>query len=146
MEESLLDLKLAKTRMMMKNGQKIEALGLLQAMLPEAKMNTSMCPTLLGITMLQTVDALCGLDRYQEAYDMATELVAYAKAKFGQEHPLTQQAVSTYAMACAKLGRVEEAKATFEDALRNLTRVLGREHPLTQCIWEKMRFYGFGEG
>ena len=40
--------------------------------------------------------------------------------------------MTTYATACAKLGRVEEAKATSEDVLTTQTRVFGREHPYTQ--------------
>ena len=49
----------------------------------------------------------------------------------------------TYAVARAKLGRVEEAKANFEDVLTIETRVFGRDHPQTQDTLKCMRFYGW---
>ena len=74
---------------------------------------------------------------------MATELVAFAKAKFGLEDPRTLEAVKSYATACAGLGRVEEAKANFEDVLTTQTRVLGRDHLETQGTRQTMRLFGF---
>ena len=76
---------------------------------------------------------------------MATEAVAFAKAKFGLEDPRTLTVRKNYASACVKLGRVEEAKAIFEDVLTTQTRVLGRDHPYTQSTLESMRYYGFAE-
>ena len=129
--EALLELKLLRAEMRIQNGQNLEGLGLLQAMLPEAKVYTAN-PEVYCRTMLQTANVLLQLGRNQEAHEMATEFVAFAKAKFGPEDSRTLAAVTTYAVACAKLGRVEEAKATFEDVLTTQTRVLGREHPMTQ--------------
>lgn len=40
--------------------------------------------------------------------------------------------MSMYATAGANLGRVEEAKAIFEDVLSTKTRILGHDHPYTQ--------------
>ena len=137
----LLDLKLSRTSMLSRNGQKLEALGLLQALLPEAKAYTSN-QGLYGMTMLQIADVLLSLDRNQEAHEMATELVAFTKAKFGPEDLRTLEAVNSYAIACAELSRVEEAKATFEAVLTIQTRILGREHPYTQTTRQNMRFYG----
>ena len=74
---------------------------------------------------------------------MATELVAWTKAKEGLEHPVTLQAVTLYAIAYAELGCVKEAKANFEDALTIETRVLDRDHPQTQFTLRRMRDYGF---
>ena len=73
---------------------------------------------------------------------MATELVAFAKLKFGLEDPVTMIARKKYAITCAKLGRVEEAKANFEDAFTTQTRVLGQEHRHTQSTLKSMRYYG----
>ena len=143
-KEVLLDVKLFRASMLRKNGHDLGALGLLQAMLPEAKVYTAN-PHYYGLTMLQMADVLLHLDRYQEAHEMATELVAFAKAKFGPEDPRTLTAVRTYAVACAKLGRVEEAKANFNHVLTTQSRVFGREHPYTQNTLGQMRIFGFAE-
>ena len=74
---------------------------------------------------------------------MATELVAFAKAHYGLEDPKTLQAMRKYAVTCAKLGRMEEAKATFEDVLTTQTRILGREHRDTQGTRRLMSYSGF---
>ena len=85
-KEMLLELNLMRADLRIENGQKLEGLGLLQAMLPEAKVYTA-SPTLYCRTMLETADVLLDLERYQEAHEMATELVPFAKAKFGLEDP-----------------------------------------------------------
>ena len=137
-------LKLLRASILSRNDQHLEALGLLQAMLPEAKAYT-MNPSLYRRTLHEIVDVLLDLERYQEAHGAATELVTFTKAKFGLEHPVTLQAMGPYARACARLGRVEEAKANFEDVLTTQTRVLGREHPDTQVTLQNMLVYGFVE-
>ena len=93
--------------------------------------------------MRTMADVLHELGRYQEAHEIATEFIAFAKAKFGPEDPRTLQAMTIYAMACAGLGRLEEAKANFEDVLTTQTRVFGRYHPDTQVTRHNMRLYGF---
>ena len=130
--------------MMRSNGQKLEALGFLQAMLPEAKQSTT-DPSLYGGILQEIVCVLLDLDWYQQAHEAATELVAFAKAKFGLEDPRTLTALKTYASACAELGRVEEAKAHYEDVLTTHTRVLGPTHRDTQHTLRSMRHYGFAE-
>ena len=135
----LMELKLLRAQMLRMHGQKIEALGRLQAMLPEAKVYTHT----YSRTLQHLADVLLDLDRYQEAHKAAADAVTFAKAKFGLEDPRTLEAVTTYAVACAKLGRVEEAKATFDDLLITQTRVLGRDHPLTQYTVTDMRNLGF---
>ena len=74
---------------------------------------------------------------------MATELIVFAKAKFGLDDTRTLYAMGKYAVACAGLGRLEEAKANFEDVLTTQTRVFGRYHPDTQVTRHNMRLYGF---
>ena len=143
-KEALLDLKVLRAGMLVTNGQNLEALGLLQAMAPEAKEYTAN-PHYYGLTMLQKADVLLRLGRYQEAHEVATEVVAIVKAKFDLEDPKTLSAMSMYARACAKLGRVEEAKANFNHVLTTQTRVLGRDHPQTQDTRQNMKFYGFAE-
>ena len=140
--EALLDLRISRAELLITNGQELEALGLLQAMLPEAKQFTAN-PHYYTQTLQLLGDVLLHLDRNQEAHNMATELFAFAKAKFGLEHHLTLRAMSMYALACAKLGHVEEAKANFKDVLTIQTRVLGREHSDTQVTMDNMRFCGF---
>ena len=137
--EGLLDVKLHRVDLLQETGQELEALGLLQAMLPEAKQYPSVCCR----TMYITADVLLCLHRYQEVHDIATELVAFAKEKFGPEDNRTLGAVKLYAVACAKLGRVDEAKANFNDVLTTQTRVLGREHPYTHSIRQCMKNVGF---
>ena len=140
-----LELKLFRASLLVRKGESLEALGLLQAILPEAKVYTPY-PDLCGRTMYEIAQLLLQLERYQEAYEAAAELVAFAKAKLGLEDRVTLQAVATYADACAKLGRIEEAKANFDDTLTTQTRVLGREHPQTQhTLLMHMRFHGFTE-
>ena len=129
--EALLDLKLHRIEMLIQNGHYLEALGLLQAMLPEAKADTA-TPYLYEGTMQELAGVLLHLNRNQEAHEIATELVALAKAKFGREDRACLGAMGAYAITCAKLGRVEEGKGILEDVLTIETRVLGREHPQTQ--------------
>ena len=140
----LLDLRLIRIQMLVKHGQNLEALGFLQTTLPEAKLCT-MNPHIYYRTMQQLADVLLKLDRYQEAHDMATEAVTYCKATYGLEHLDTLIARRTYSFACAKLGRVEEAKANFEDILTTQTRILSRDHPSTRYTWECIRECGFAE-
>ena len=137
----LLELKLLRADLLIKNDQNLEALGLLQAVLPEAKMYTAH-PNLYAAGMLQIAEMLLHLDRNQEAHEAAAEAVAFCKAKFGLENPKTLTARTKYAVVCAKLGRVEEAKANFEDVLTTQTRVLGRDHPQTQHTLKGMRRNG----
>ena len=73
----------------------------------------------------------------------AEMLLMNDQEQLGLEHPLTLRAMSRYAIACVKLGRVEEAKAHFEDALTTQTRILGREHSDTLYTLEFMRISGF---
>ena len=138
----LLELKLLRADLRIQNGQKLEALGLLQAMLPEAKVCTGN-PHIYCRTMQQLASVLIDLDRDQEAHEATSELVAFAKANYSLENLRTLIAMKLYAAACAKVGRVEEAKANFEDLLPIETRILGREHRLTQTTWDYMRLFGF---
>ena len=138
----LLELKLNRAEMRIENGQKLEGLGLLQAILPEAKAHTAN-PYLYSRTMLETVDVLLQLGRDQEAHEMATEVIAFAKAKFGPEDTRTLEAVRTYAITCARVGNMEESKTNFEYVLTTQTRVLGRDHPCTQGTRDNMQVFGF---
>ena len=140
---AFLDLKGCRVNLLRMNGQRLEALGLLQAMLPEAKECSDADPQIYGQTLHQVAHLLLGLGRNQEAHEAATELVAFNKAKFGPESSLALSAVEMYATACAKLGRMEEAKANFNVAFVTQARVLGREHEATQKTWQQMRIYGF---
>ena len=140
--EALLDLKLIRASVLFEHDQNLEALGLLQATLPEAKAYAAH-PHIYCRTMDQMARVLLVLDRYQEAHEAAVEAVAFTKAKFGLEDPLTLIAWTLYAAACAKLGRVEEAKANFNYVLTTQTRVLGRDHPDTQMTRAVMSDFGF---
>ena len=143
-KELLLELKLLRAGLLIKNGEKLDALGLLQAMLPEAKLYTA-SPELYGVTLLHIADLLLGLDRYQGAYEAAAEAVASAKANFGLEDSRTLTAMKMHAVAYARLGRVEEAKTSFDDLLAIEIRVFGRDHKYTQDTLRKMRTYGYAE-
>ena len=140
--DMLLDLKLCRAIILTDNGQKLEALDLLQAMLPEAKADSE-DPESYSCTMHQIADLLLDLDRNQEAHEATAEVVAYDKAHYGPEDPRTLKAMRTYAAACAKTGRMEEAKALFEDVLSTETRILGRDHGETRETRQSMRAYGF---
>ena len=143
-KEMLLQLNLIRADLRIENDQKLEGLRLLQATLPEAKAYTAN-PNLYCQTMLETAEVLLQLDRYQEAHEMATELVPFAKANCSLEDPVTMIARKMYAITCVKLGHVEEAKAHFEDVLTTQTQILGHEHPQTQYTLSKMRTCGFTE-
>ena len=122
----------------------LEALGRLQTMLHEAKVDT-VNPHIYFTALKDIVDVLLDLDRNQEAHEAAAEAVAFTKAKFGFEHQLTLRAMTKYACACARLGRVEEAKTSFKDVVTIQTRILGRDHPDTQVTRQNMRISGFTE-
>ena len=141
---TLLDMKLLKAIFLVKYGQYLEALELLQSILPEAKVDTAN-PNLYFGTLQELVEVFLGLDRNPEAHDRAVELVAFATAKFDLEDAMTLKAKSYYAWACARLGRLEEAKANFDDVVTIQTRVFGRDHSDTQFTWQIMRDYGFAE-
>ena len=143
-KKALVELKVYRANFLLKSGQKLQALGLLQAMLPEAKVYTAH-PHLYGKLVQDMTSVLLGLDRNQEAHEAAAEAVAFAKAKFGLEHQLTLQTRSMYAVACAKLGLVEEAKTNFKDAITTQTRVLGPDHFDTQLTARNMCSLGFAE-
>ena len=140
----LLELKLHRATLLIQNDQSLEALGLLQAMLPEAKVYTS-CPRLYGLAMQLLADVFLGLDRNQEAHEAAAELVAFSQVHYSMESTQTLKPRTMYAVACAKLGRVEEAEDIFEDVLATQARVFGRDHPYTKDTLRQMRTYGFGE-
>ena len=137
-----LELKLDSSSMLIKHGQELEALELLQAILPEAKACTTI-PYVYGQALQLMTNVLLRLDRNQEAHEMAIELIAFAKAKNSQESALTLKAKEAYAVACAKLGHVEEAKANFEDVLTTEIRVFGPGHPFTLKTRELMHYFGF---
>ena len=140
--QQLLEMKLFRAEMLKANGQKLEALGLLQAMLPEAKVYSAN-PQLYGLIMLQITDVFLDLDRYQEAHEAATEFVTLCKAKYGLEDQKTLIAMRKYAVTCAKLRRGEEAKVNFKNVLTIQARILGRDHPDTQNTRECIQqFYG----
>ena len=143
-KELLLDLKLQRITMLIKLDRNLEALGHLQAMLPEAKVCTA-SSDLYDRVIHQMTIVLLDLGRYPEAYAAAAQAVACAKAKYGLEDPMTRNQVNKYAVACASasLGRVEEAKENFEYAVTTLSRVFGRDHPYTQHTLECMRLLGF---
>ena len=142
--EALLDLKLFKAIMLTTNGEQLEALGLLQAMLPQAKAYAEN-PFFYTQAMLHLAHVLFDLHLYQKSHEAAAELILFTREKFGGDDPLTLKAKSRYASASAGLGRLEEAKANFEDVLTTQTRVFGRDHPDTQHTIDVMRTYGFGE-
>ena len=139
-KQSLLDLKLLRARLQTENGQKLEALGLLQAVLPEAKAHTDHHLNLQANFDISKLFA--DLDRNQEAHEAAAEAVTCAKENFGLEHALTLSAMKLYGYICTKVDRVEEAHAIFKEIVTTETRILGRDHPMTQTTLECMRVYG----
>ena len=143
--EVLLDLQLTRAELLHKVGALRESLGLLQATLPEVKAYTDAHPQLYGHLMLTLATVFLDLDRVQEGHEAAAEALAFNKVKFGLEHALTLSAKTLYAVTCAKLRRVEEAKVNFETVLTIQTRVFGRDHPHTQATREYMQFSGFAE-
>ena len=137
---STLDQKLHRADCLMKDGQDLEALELLRATLPEAKA----CNALYYVRALQfMVLAFNGVGRKQEAYETATELVAFSKANFGPTHNQTLVATGVCAVSCSEVGRLQESKAYFDDLLTANTRILGNDHPMTQQTRTTMRQYGF---
>ena len=137
----LLELKLLKAENQIKQNHKLEALGLLQAMLPEVKQFLTTIPVFYVQTLVLLVTVLINLDRYQEAYETGTELVAFTKANFSLDHTLRISSMQYYAVACAKVGRVEEAMVIFEDLLSTKTRIYGRDHPYTQRTRFQMQYF-----
>ena len=111
------------------NGQMLEALELLQATLPEAKADTFE-PSYYYLALTELVTVFHNLDRNQEAYETATEVVAFTDANFGMEDVRTFGARAAYAKACARLDRLEEATSIFEDLLTTQTRIYGPDHPM----------------
>ena len=127
-----LDMKLRRSTMLMENGQKAEALELLQATLPEAKTYTDVHPTYYYDALVNTSRVLYDLDRKQESHDMDAELLAFAEEKWGPEGSGTLKARIAYARSCHLLGRDDESNAIFDDVIALSTRVLGRDHPTTK--------------
>ena len=141
-KEPRLMLILSRATILSSNGQQLEALGLLQSILPEAK-EYAAAPQYYSQILRDVVSVYLRLHRNQEAHETATELVAFTKAKFGTEHLATVEGLHWKARTCVKLGRVEEAKVDFKVVLDIATRVFGRDHPLTHNTMNDMRFLGF---
>ena len=141
----VMDLKILRADILKKNEKNLEALELLQSILPEAKVDTANHHVYCQV-MLLTADVLILLHRNQEAHDTAAEAMAIAKAKFGLDDPKTLMTVHTYAVACKELGFLEEANENLEENLETQTRLLGPEHPDTQMTRKMMSSLGFGVG
>ena len=139
----ILDMKTSKARFLLENGRQLEALELLQGMLPQAKAYITTNPGPYYHALLESIHVQHDLGRDQEAHEAAAELVTVSKAKFGLEHQQTLVARKVHAIACAKLGRMAESKAIFQDVLTTETRVCGRDNPNTQQTRAKMLGYGF---
>ena len=140
---ALLDLKLVRAGVLIKNGQNLEALGRLQAMLPEAKLFVLTKPGLY-FQALRGIVQVCGeLGRYQEAHEIAAEATTFGMARFGPEHQFTLEAKEVYAQSCIHLDGDEEAMRIWEEILTIQTRVFGCYHPSTQNILRCIHHYGF---
>ena len=138
---ALLDMKLKKADLLSNTGKQLQALELLQAMLPEVKEMKS--PAYLWQLMDQKARVLLDLNRNQEALNITADLVGRFNATLGLEHNRTLQARLLYAIACAKLGRVKESKGVFKDILTTEIRVYGRDYPLTQATVRWMHYFRF---
>ena len=134
---AFLDLKLYSATLLSMSGRNLEALGLMQAMVPPAKAYAD-TPELYTRVMMSIVSVLLKLGRNQEAYEMATELVAFTKANYSTEDRNHINATENYAAACAAVGRIEESKSIFEDILATQTRIYGRDHRETQTTRERI--------
>ena len=137
-----LDVQLHRANLMATNGKKLEAVELLQAMLPEANAG-AVDPCLYVRIRLTLGFSLVSLRRFQEYLDIATELITFTKANCGPESMYTLKAKQHYAAACAWVGRLEESKLLFEDLLATEIRVLGHEHPDTVEVVQWMYKFGF---
>ena len=133
----LLETKLDKAAMLMKNGHDLEALELLKATLPEAKEHITE-PRFHVRTMREIVVLLIHLRRAHEALDACTELVAFTKTKIRLDSVTNLMAMYQYALICVHLGRTDESKEVFEDVLTKSTRILGRDDKFTQAVRETM--------
>ena len=127
----LLELNLSRALLLAKNGHYLKSLERLEAIAPQTKESTAN-PQLYAQTLIQLSNVLGLLHRLQESLDTAAELVTFCRAKFGPEHHQTEGALMQYASACAKVDRREESKAIFDQLVATRTRILGRDHPLTQ--------------
>ena len=135
----ILDVKFCRAKILSQTGRKLEALDLLQAILPEAKHHV---PFYVAAMKAMT-DVLGGLGRFQECFDTAAEILAFTEANYRQEDVEAMEAKELYAKACANVGRMEEAMATLENLLTTETRIFGRDHPHTQQTRRCMHHYGF---
>ena len=131
-----LDMKRHRFTMLKKDGQKLEALELLHEILPEAKVCCE--PERYAESLWNIAEVLLDLDRIQEAHERAAETVAFSEAKFRMDYSGTLQAKKTYAITCAKLGRIDESKALFEAILKTETRIYGSDHQFTKTTRDGM--------
>ena len=130
--KTLLEMQYDRAEALSYGGRELEALELLKAMLPEAEACAAWGLYVGGTTLL--VDVLLRLDRNQEAYDLAVVLVAATKEMFHDREEGTETLVprKLYAIACVRLGRVQECKALVDDLLSDYTRIYGPDHMFTQ--------------
>ena len=139
----LLHIKLSRADIMRRNDQQLEALELLQAMLPETKAYAATDPDLHFRAMLNLIALLGGFERDEECLDTAAEAVAFAEANYGMETGNTLESKEVYAQICRKVGRVEESKVYFADVLTANIRIFGRDHPRTLKTKHSMQVSGF---
>ena len=135
-KELLHDMKTHEAALLRKSGNTLEALELLQAILPEAKEMAH--PGNYWDIMEHQAHLLLDLDRYQEAHEIAAGLMEFRKATLGPEHCRTVSARDMHAYLCGKLGRVDESKTLFNDLLTTEIRVYGRDNPLTKHTIRQM--------
>ena len=127
-----LDVKICRASTLLQNDQTLEAVELLQTVLPELKEDRTANPgPYVKASGMMTI-MLDLIGRHQEARITGAEAVAFAKATMGPEHSMTLLAMTHYAKSCASLGRVEESREVLTEVLTVQTRVLGRDHPETQ--------------
>ena len=133
-----MDVRIQKATVLWKRDQNLEALELLQGILPEAMELRSEFPDFYQQTMDNVARVYGDLGRHQDCLNTADELIEFTKERFGSEHRFTLSAKEVYAEACVHLDRVEEAKAIFDDVLMIKTRILGRDHSTTQNLRERL--------
>ena len=124
-----LDVNLAhqKAMALIKDGKNLEALELMKATKSKVKHDGD-----YSRTMLKIATALLALERYDECFETAAELVAFTKGKYGLNDARTLNAMQMHAHAGSKLGRVVESLATLTVVLTIRTRIYGPDHPDTQ--------------
>ncbi|KAJ8600421.1 hypothetical protein CTAYLR_001471 [Chrysophaeum taylorii] len=130
--------KIQRCNILVGEGRGLEALDLLMPLWAQGVREEPMMRLVLASCIAAAHHSL-GHD--DDSLPFVREEMAISQRLFGPEDTGTFKAMTNYAKACARTGRLEESQSIFADVLRLQTRVLGEDHAATRETRANMNIY-----